>query len=115
MYGASPDSLCQEDGLLEVKTTKPHLYVIDMIESPYYPPDRFKWQMIGQCLVTGRDWCDLIQYCEPFHTFRVLRLEPTDTELEYLEGEILAFCAELDQLEAETQGEDGRVVYQGLS
>ena len=99
LYGASPDRLVGSDGVLEVKTTAPHLYIADILTRGI--PERFKWQMVGQLLVTGRKWCDLAQYCEPLGAMRVERLYRDDDDLRLLEEELAAFCAELEVLEEE--------------
>ena len=59
-FGASPDGLVGEDGLLEIKcpTTVTHLkYVRDAVV-----PDQYKPQMLVQLLCTGRAWCDFFSY-----------------------------------------------------
>ena len=59
-YGASPDRLVSDDGLLEIKCPAPfthaeYLYN-NKLEMKYFP------QMQGQMLVTGRKWCDWMSY-----------------------------------------------------
>ncbi len=59
--GASPDSLVNEDGLLEIKCYEDKKYFRAMkkgleIESAYL------WQMQMQMLFTGRKWCDFAVY-----------------------------------------------------
>ena len=58
-WGASPDGLCNDDGLVEVKcpSTKNHLLHIEK-----GPPANYMAQMQWQLLVTGRDWCDFVSY-----------------------------------------------------
>ena len=94
--GCSPDGLIGANGLVEIKTTNPHLYLMDIMEGSDSIPDRFYWQILGQCLVVERDWCDLAQYCEQLHSFRVIRFEPDGAQLGELYGELMKFCKELD-------------------
>ena len=100
-FGASPDAMLDADGLLEIKTSAPHIYIEDLRRGQDQIPARFKWQMIGQCLTTGRDWCALLQYCEPLQSARILYLTPTPDELEELSAELDTFCNDLDALTAE--------------
>jgi len=95
-YGASPDGLVGEDGLVEIKTREPHLFVTDLLNGPTTVPEDYRWQMIGQCLVTGRPWCDLAQYSAPVRGFRIVRYEPTQKELDQLAAQLEAFCEEVD-------------------
>lgn len=58
-YGASPDRLIGDDGVLEIKCTSDtvHMgYVLSGID------EKYKAQIQGQLLVTGRQWCDWWMY-----------------------------------------------------
>ena len=98
LYGGSPDSLVGEDGLVEIKTRAPHLFLEDL-DRGGIPPE-YQWQMRMQCLVLGRSWCDLAQYCAPLGRLRVEHLEPTEDELADLHDALQTFCAELDSIES---------------
>lgn len=59
-YGASPDGLVGNDGLVEFKTGKPETiigYVLDGDLADQHMP-----QLQGQLLVTGRKWVDIMAY-----------------------------------------------------
>ena len=58
-WGASPDGLVDDTGLVEVKcpSTKNHLLHIDKGAQNQYIA-QMQWQMI----VTGRKWCDFVSY-----------------------------------------------------
>ena len=99
LWGASPDALV-DDGLLDVKTTAPHLFVADCLQDANGVPERFRAQMTMQCLVFDRPWCDVAQYCSPLGALRVVRWEPSVEEREKMRAELVSFCAELDELEA---------------
>lgn len=101
LYGASPDSLVGDDGLVEIKTSAPHIYAEDLHRWGDDVPPRFYWQMVGQCLVADRSWCDLAQYCAPAGALRVVHLEPPADVLEALDDALVTFCSEVDELTAE--------------
>lgn len=100
LWGCSPDGLVGDDGLVEVKTTAPHLFVGDLLSGDEVPA-RFRAQMVGQMLTCGRAWCDLAQYSAPLDALRVCRLEALPAELELLEAELREFARELDEMEAQ--------------
>lgn len=66
-YGASPDRLVGEDGLLEIKCPRPEKhasYVLNGFGDAYFV------QVQGQLLVTGRQWCDRYSYCPGLRPYR---------------------------------------------
>ena len=97
-FGASPDGLV-EDGLIEIKcpTTSTHLSWVVAGEIPA----EHKPQMIVQCLVTGRSWCDFVSYDprvpESYQLF-VRRFIPSDDEKQEILLEAKKFLAEIDDL-----------------
>ena len=98
MFGASPDGLVGSDGLVECKTTLPHLFIELMLSGGAI--EKHRAQMVGQCLVTGRAWVDLALWCEPLGALYVARLEPSVAEREAMYEALLEFCVYLDSLEA---------------
>lgn len=60
-FGASPDALVGEDGLLEIKCQNPATLVGWHRENSGCPPEHLP-QIMGQLLVTNRLWCDLLGY-----------------------------------------------------
>ncbi len=74
--GASPDSLVESNGLLEIKTKLPHLH-IDAILAGQLPPEH-KAQCQGQLWISGREWMDFVSYWPGLSPFvvRVQRDEP---------------------------------------
>ena len=96
--GASPDGFV-DDGLIEIKcpTTSTHLtWAIDG-----EVPEEHKPQMIVQCLVTGREWCDFVSYDprvpESYQLF-VRRFTPTLDERSEIEAEAVKFLAEVEDM-----------------
>ena len=66
-YGASPDRLVGEEGLLEIKCPRPEnhaSYVLNGFDDAYF------LQVQGQMLVTGRQWCDRYSYCPGLRPYR---------------------------------------------
>lgn len=59
--GASPDSLVNEDGLLEIKCLMDRKHFDCIIEGVEVEP-AYQWQMQMQMLFTGRKWCDYALY-----------------------------------------------------
>ena len=96
-WGASPDGYAGAAGLVEIKTNEAHIYLGDLLTGRHTVPGRYRWQMAGQCLVTGRAWCDLAQYCDQLGSFRITRLKPTQDDLDEMREKLEAFCAELDE------------------
>ena len=84
--GASPDGLVDDDGLVEIKcpNTVTHLKRI----RAGVVPEEYKPQMLLQLVVTGRKWCDFVDYdprCRgPYAhlSFWTIRYTPTDEERE---------------------------------
>lgn len=90
-YGASPDRLVGEDGLLEIKCPAPHTHVSYMLngkaEQKYIP------QIQGQLLITGRKWCDFISY-HPEMPSIIIRIERDDSYI----NELIKFLDKFDEL-----------------
>ena len=60
-FGASPDGLVGDDGLIEIKTRSPHIQ-IDFIRGNKSISGANRKQMMAQMMCTGRKWCDYISY-----------------------------------------------------
>ena len=59
-FGASPDGLVGEDGLIEIKCPNTATHV-EFLKSGK-PKREYILQMYGQMLCTGRKWCDFVSY-----------------------------------------------------
>lgn len=87
-YGASPDRLIGEDGLLEIKVPAPHTHVAYLLSGQI---DKGYWPQIqGQLLVTGRKWCDWLSY-HPEMTSIVIRVPRDETFIGTLRSELAKF------------------------
>jgi len=95
----TPDALIDEDGCAEVKcpyTPQEHVAVLARKEVP----DKYKWQVAGHLLITGRKYCDFISYdprIDGEHKIAIVRVEPDEGELKWLKNRI-------DAAEQEVQG-----------
>lgn len=88
LYGASPDRLIGDDGLLELKCPAPQTQV-KYLQKKKVPTEYFV-QVQGQLLVTGRKWCDFMSY-HPDLPHLLLRVERDEAFIEQLHKELVAF------------------------
>lgn len=72
--GASPDSLVENDGLLEIKCPNDAKFFRMIVEGIAVEP-QYAWQCQMQMLITGRKWADLCLYNPNFkESFLIERL-----------------------------------------
>lgn len=98
--GASPDSLIETDGLLEIKTKLPHLQ-IEALEGKKLPSEHVA-QVQGQLWVSGRAYCDFVSYWPRLPLF-CIRVERDEKYIATLAQEVADFIGELDELVARYQ------------
>jgi hypothetical protein len=98
--GASPDSLIDANGLLEIKTKLPHLQ-IEALEGNKLPSEHVA-QVQGQLWVSGRDFCDFVSYWPKLPLF-CIRVERDEKYIATLAQEVADFTGELDALVARYQ------------
>lgn len=79
--GCSPDSFIGRDGMLQIKTSYPRLWVSNVIRDE--APPEHKAQCQGELWVCGREWLDLMIYWPRRKPFikRITRDEPYLAEL----------------------------------
>jgi predicted phage-related endonuclease len=99
MFGASPDGLVGEDGLIQIKcpTTKTHL---EWLQAGTVPLEHIP-QMLAELSCTGRDWCDFVSYDPrlPAHLqLFVKRYQRDDKLVAAIETEVAHFNRELDSV-----------------
>lgn len=98
-FGASPDGLVGDDGLLEIKCPKSSTHVGYMLAKKV--PSDYKQQMIAQCLCTGRAWVDFVSFDDtmPDHLqLFIIRYQPTEEELKDTLDKVVIFLDEVDLL-----------------
>jgi putative phage-type endonuclease len=94
-YGASPDGLVDEDGLLEIKCPTAAVHV-GYVLAGVLPTDYFH-QTQGQLLATGRKWVDFFSYYPGIKPLLV-RVKRDEPFLKALEKELKIFCKKLDEV-----------------
>lgn len=92
-YGASPDGLVGEDGLVEIKCPTLAVHVGYLLDNKL-PTDYFQ-QTQGQLFVTGRKWSDFISYFPGIKPL-LIRVERNEEFIKCLESELKTFCDELE-------------------
>lgn len=101
-FGASPDGLVGDDGLIEIKcpNTAQHIETLQngTIDKKYI------WQMQAQMACTGRDWCDFVSFDdrlpEPLQ-YKCIRVEKDIKQQAEMVTEISRFLEELEALVAD--------------
>lgn len=90
--GASPDSLIDANGMLEIKTKLAHLQLECLLADEL--PSEHKAQCQGQLWIAQREWVDFVSYWPGLPPFikRVYRDEPY---IARIKGEVDAFLEEL--------------------
>jgi putative phage-type endonuclease len=101
-FGASPDGLVGDDGLLEIKcpNTATHIEFIRTGK----PKSEYQWQMLAQMACTGRQWCDFVSYDDRLPSalqYSCIRFERDDSRIAEMESEIIKFLSELADVENE--------------
>jgi putative phage-type endonuclease len=99
MFGASPDGLVGDDGLIQIKcpTTKTHL---EWLQADTIPVEHVA-QMLAEMSCTGRDWVDFVSYDPrlPAHLQLFGRRYKRDEKLiATLEAEVVHFNSELEAM-----------------
>lgn len=101
-FGASPDGLVGEDGVLEIKCPNTATHIATMQSERHDP--QYEWQMLAQMACTGRAWADFVSYDdrlpEPLQ-YVCHRFERDFKRIREMESEIKAFLEELSELEKE--------------
>ena len=101
-FGASPDGLVGDDGVLEIKCPNTATHIATMQSERHDP--QYEWQMLAQMACTGRAWADFVSYDdrlpEPLQ-YVCHRFERDFKRIREMESEIRAFLEELSDLEKE--------------
>lgn len=116
-YGASPDGLIGDDGLIEFKNPEnPKVHLSALLDAIEYGQQSADWtatvtkgsditgflrdhwaQVQGQLFVTGRQWCDLICNFSRLPMV-VVRIYPNPVYLDILARCLDSFCSDLRAL-----------------
>jgi putative phage-type endonuclease len=95
-FGASPDGLVGEDGLVEIKNpnTSTHL----QYRKSGQPPAKYRYQMMAQLACTGRKWCDFVSFDSRLPESKqlfVVRFEPDAKDMEAMLEAVQEFLDEV--------------------
>lgn len=93
--GASPDSLIEDNGGLEIKVVLPHTQV-ERLERGELPPE-YRAQVQGNIWISQREWWDFVSYCPKLPLFRI-RVPRDDGYIATLAGAVNEFNVELAQM-----------------
>jgi predicted phage-related endonuclease len=91
-YGASPDGLVGEDGLIEIKCPTLSVHVEYLLGKKI--PTDYVQQTQGQLLVTGREWIDFISYYPGVRPL-IVRVRRDEDFIKSLESALVNFCESL--------------------
>lgn len=101
--GASPDSLINDDGGLEIKTALRHIQ-IERLQRGGLPPEH-KAQVQGCLWITGREWWDFMSYAPKLPPLYV-RVVRDKEYIAQIEKAVIAFNEELANLVSSLRGVD---------
>lgn len=93
---ASPDGCVGTDGMIEIKTVIPSIYVEAKLTGKI--PTAYRKQMMWGLKRSGRSWCDYTVYCpyvKEIDPLLVIRLERDEKEIAELEAGADEFIAEM--------------------
>lgn len=102
--GASPDSLVDDVGMLEIKTKLPHLQ-LDLIERGEVPSEHI-CQIQGQLWISGREWVDFVSYWPRLELF-VKRVHRDEKKIAEIACGVEDFVGELRQREQTYRARNG--------
>ena len=92
-YGASPDGLVGDDGLVEIKVPAPQNQVANLLSGRM--PSEYIPQIQGQMLVCEREWCDFLSY-NPGMPPLLLRIERDEKYIAALSARLEWFTEQLE-------------------
>lgn len=96
-FGASPDGLVGDAGLIEIKCPNTATHIDTLLAEKV--PTKYVTQMHVQMICTGRDWCDFVSYdprLPPDMSFWMQRVDRNDDLCDQIETEVSKFLEELD-------------------
>lgn len=96
-WGASPDGLVGDAGLVELKNPLGKTQVERLLMLEPKLPTAYVQQVQGQLFAAEREWCDFVSYVPGLPLF-ILRVDQDREFLAKLEAELVAFCEELDEI-----------------
>ena len=101
-FGASPDGLVGDDGLIEIKCPNTSTHVEFLRTGKI--DGKYQIQMLVQMACAKRDWCDFVSYDDRLPeqlSYKRVRFMRDDERIAEIESEVERFLSELDALEKE--------------
>jgi putative phage-type endonuclease len=92
LFGASPDGLVGDEGLIEIKSPRSSTHLRYRSEGKV--PTKYKRQMICQLLCTGRKWVDFVSFDDRVRESKrlfIVRFEPKQSEMDEMLEKAQAF------------------------
>lgn len=98
-FGASPDGLVGQDGLVEFKCPNTATHIDYIIRGTV--PGEYQWQMLAEMACAEREWCDFVSY-DPRLPKRlqlfVRRFERDNNRIAEMEVEVEKFLGEVEEV-----------------
>lgn len=104
-FGASPDGLIGDDGLIEIKCPNTATHIDTLLTGAV--PQKYVLQMQTQMACTGRQWCDFVSYDPRMPAEMqswVKRVHRDDDLITEIEAETIKFLDELSATIAALRG-----------
>lgn len=99
-FGATPDGFVGDEGTIEVKCPRTTTFLNWKCDGKV--PEQHIPQMIVECLVTRRAWCDFVAFDpriqNPKARIFIRRFTPTPEQFAWIESEAVKFLKEVDDL-----------------
>lgn len=99
-FGASPDGIVGERGLLELKAPNTSTHIATLRSGTH--DSSYDWQMLAQMACTGRDWVDFVSFDDRLPEelqYFCARFHRDDKRIQEMEAEVTSFLSELNELE----------------
>ncbi len=93
-FGASPDGLVGDEGLIEIKCPRTSTHLRYRSENKV--PTQYKRQMMCQLLCTGRKWVDFVSFDDRVRDSKqlfIIRFEPKQSDMDEMLEKIQSFLA----------------------
>jgi len=100
-FGASPDGLVGDDGLIEIKCPNTTTHIGYLLDGGV--PEEYQPQMLAAMACTGRQWCDFVSFDPRLRLHKnlqlfVRRFERDDKRIAEMEKLVTCFLAEVDEI-----------------
>ncbi|GAA5785679.1 lambda exonuclease family protein [Chitiniphilus shinanonensis] len=104
-FGASPDGLVGNDGLLEIKCPNTATHIETLRSGT--PAAGYLYQMYSQMACTGRQWCDFVSYDDrlpDYAAYFQTRIDCNESAIAEISAAVTSFLHELEVAIAQIVG-----------